>query len=124
MGQGGRPRTEIDKDQFEKLCGLMCTQEEIADFFRCSPDTISRWCEREYKSGFAETYKKLCMPGKISLRRYQFALAKKSAAMAIFLGKNYLGQTDKTEFEDNAALEKLDELLKSVHENAIQSETE
>lgn len=32
---------------------------------------------------------------KITLRRNQLELSKKSAAMAIFLGKNYLGQTDK-----------------------------
>ncbi len=30
----------------------------------------------------------------MSLRRFQFKLAQRSAAMAIFLGKNYLGQSD------------------------------
>jgi len=34
------------------------------------------------------------MVGKISLRRAQFELAKKSTPMAIFLGKNYLHQRD------------------------------
>lgn len=33
--------------------------------------------------------------GKTSLRRTQFRLAEKNASMAIFLGKNYLDQTDK-----------------------------
>jgi hypothetical protein len=33
--------------------------------------------------------------GRTSLRRTQFRLAEKNAAMAIFLGKNYLDQTDK-----------------------------
>ena len=32
--------------------------------------------------------------GLISLRRMQFQLAEKSAAMAIFLGKQHLGQQD------------------------------
>ena len=32
--------------------------------------------------------------GKASLRRVQFDLAKRNAAMAIFLGKNLLGQSD------------------------------
>lgn len=89
-----RPKIEIDKKFFEKLCGLQCTLEEIAGVFDCSPDTIERWCKRQYKMGFAETYKKHSASGKISLRRAQFKLAEKSAAMAIFLGKNYLGQTD------------------------------
>lgn len=35
--------------------------------------------------------------GKVSLRRTQFRLAEKSAGMAIFLGKNYLDQSDKQE---------------------------
>ena len=32
--------------------------------------------------------------GKVSLRRMQFRLAERSAAMAIWLGRNVLGQTD------------------------------
>ena len=87
-------------------------------------DTIENWCKRTYNETFSETFKKKCVAGKISLRRAQFRLAEKSAAMAIFLGKNYLGQTDHVEVEDNTALAKLDELLKGVHENAIQSEAE
>lgn len=90
----GRPRKEIDKGLFERLCGLQCKLDEIAYALDCSADTVERWCKREYKTGFAETFKKHSGSGKISLRRYQFELAKKSAAMAIFLGKQYLGQSD------------------------------
>lgn len=124
MAQMGRPRKQIDPKQFESLCGMMCTEEEIAGFFDCSVDTIENWCKRTYNETFSETFKKKCVAGKMSLRRAQFRLAEKSAAMAIFLGKNYLGQTDHVEVEDNTALAKLDELLKGVHENAIQSEAE
>ena len=94
MARTGRPRKKIDKEQFEKLCGIQCTLSEIAGFFDCSEDTIERWVKRTYKETFAETYKNYSANGKISLRRFQFKLAEKSAAMAIFLGKNYLGQTD------------------------------
>lgn len=93
----GRPRIEIDKEQFEKLCSIMCTEEEIAGFFSCSVDTIERFCKREYQQTFAELYKTFGSYGKISLRRTQFKLAEKSPAMAIFLGKNYLGQKDSFE---------------------------
>lgn len=89
-----RPRTEIDQKQFESLCGLQCTQEEIASFFHCSEDTVTRWCKRTYGTSFAEVYKKKSANGKISLRRAQFRLAEKNASMAIFLGKQYLGQSD------------------------------
>lgn len=93
----GRPRIEIDKTQFEKLCSIMCTEEEIAGFFSCSVDTVERFCKREYGETFAEIYKTFGSYGKISLRRSQFKLAEKSPAMAIFLGKNYLGQKDSFE---------------------------
>lgn len=89
-----RPRKEIDKTEFEKLCGLLCTQEEIADWFDCSVDTLERWCKREYGVTFAASYKKYMGRGKIALRRYQMNLAKESAPMAIWLGKQILGQRD------------------------------
>lgn len=97
----GRPRKEINKEQFAKLCGIFCTEEEIAGFFDCSVDTVGRFCKREYGATFAETYKKLSYAGKISLRRAQFRLAEKNATMAIFLGKNYLGQADVVQQEVN-----------------------
>lgn len=92
-----RPRKEIDEDQFKKMCGLQCTLTEIAGFFDCSEDTIENWCKRTFHEGFSDCYKKYSAGGKISLRRAQFRLAEKNAAMAIFLGKNYLGQTDRIE---------------------------
>jgi len=113
-----RPRKEIDEDNFKKMCGLQCTLAEIAGFFDCSEDTIERWCKRTLKLSFAEAFKKYSAGGKISLRRAQFRLAEKNASMAIFLGKNYLGQTDRieqivTEIED---LTPLSELLKDADE--------
>lgn len=92
-----RPQKQLDQTQFEGLCALQCTLEEIAGFFHCSEDTVERWCKRTYNENFAETYKKHSAKGKMSLRRAQFRLAEKSAAMAIFLGKNYLGQSDRQE---------------------------
>ncbi len=93
----GRPRKQITEEQFKKLCALQCTKEEIASFFECSEDTIERWCKQTFDTTFAATFKTYSAMGKMSLRRYQFKLAEKSAAMAIFLGKNMLGQTDKIE---------------------------
>jgi AraC-like DNA-binding protein len=95
----GRPRKEIDEVLFKKLCGLQCTLEEIAGVFDCSPDTIERWCKRTFRKTFADLYKIHSAKGKMSLRRYQFDLAKKSAVMAIWLGKQYLGQTEKQEVQ-------------------------
>lgn len=95
--KGGRPRIEINQEHFEKLCGIQCTLDEIAGFFLCSEDTIERWCKKTYKMGFAEVFNQKRSSGRISLRRSQFRLAETNPTMAIWLGKQYLGQTDKQE---------------------------
>lgn len=119
-----RPRKEISQTDFEKLCGLQCSMEEIAGWFDVSPDTIERWCLREYKRNFAAVFAEKRGAGKIALRRAQFRLAEKSAAMAIFLGKNYLGQKDSVEYEDKESLARLDAILQGMKDNAAKPETE
>ena len=115
MAKTGRPQKQIDKNSFEKLCGMQCTLEEIAGFFECSADTIERWCKREYQEGFADIYKKYSFEGRIALRRAQFKLAEKNASMAIWLGKQYLGQKDVIEADFNPeSLTKAYELLGGI----------
>ena len=114
MAKMGRPTIEIKEDQFESLCGLQCTLTEIAGFFKCSEDTIENWCKKTYKATFSECYKKYSQGGKISLRREQWKLAQRgNSSMLIWLGKQWLGHTDKVEtttsYED---LTPLAELLK------------
>lgn len=123
MAKLGRPKTNIDQKQFESLCAMMCTEEEIAGFFDCSIDTVNNWCKRTYGETFSDIFKKKSATGKISLRRAQLKLAEKSAVMAIFLGKNYLGQSDTVEYEDKEALTRLDAILHGIVTKAEQ-ETE
>jgi len=92
-----RPRIEINRSEFEKLCSIQCTKEEIAGFFNCSEDTIERWCGREYKASFAVVFSQKRGLGKISLRRSQFRMAETNPSMAIWLGKQYLGQKEQQE---------------------------
>ena len=101
---GGRPRKEINQREFEGLLAIQCSLDEVRAFFNhtlggCSEDTIERWCKRTYNKGFAEVAAEKRMLGRISLRRAQLRLAEKNAAMAIFLGKQYLGQKDTVEAE-------------------------
>ena len=109
MAKVGRPKLKIDPNDVEQLAALQCTYEEIAAFCGCDKSTISR--------NFATEINKGREAGKISLRRKQFKLADTSAAMAIFLGKNYLGQRDTFEYESgdniNATLAEFAGLLKS-----------
>ena len=94
MSNAGRPKIEIDWREFDKLCALQATLVEIAGWFDCSVDTIERRVKEEKAMNFAEYYALRSSKGKISLRRKQWKLADTNANMAIFLGKNYLGQRD------------------------------
>lgn len=111
-----RPRKEINRKHFENLCGIQCSQEEICQFFEVTDKTLNSWCKREYGKGFSEVFKAKRGIGKISLRRTQWKLAEKSPAMAIFLGKNYLGQTDRIEQTINE-VENLAPLADMLNEN-------
>jgi len=99
----GRPFAEIDKKIFENLCGLQCTKLEFCDWFDVEDDTLESWCKRTYKKGFSEVFARKRGKGKISLRRMQWQNAEKgNTAMLIWLGKQYLNQTDKQEItKDN-----------------------
>lgn len=122
---GGRPKKQIDQEQFEKLCALQCTKEEIAAWFDCSEDTIENWCHSTYDSSFSVIFSKKRESGRISLRRAGFELAKKNAAVHIFYAKNYLGMRDNFEVENTEALNRLDNILEGLKDNAgTEQETE
>jgi hypothetical protein len=84
----GRPKIEIDYVAVEKLANIQCTQEEIASFLGISSRTLLR--DEKFKELFAKGREN----GKMSLRRIQWKHAEKSVPMAIWLGKQYLGQKD------------------------------
>lgn len=92
--RGHRPKIEIDYKDLEKLCHIQCTEQEIADWFHCSVDTIERRIKEEFGISFAEYFREHRVGGKIALRRNIFKLAEKHPTMAIFLAKNWLGMKD------------------------------
>ena len=120
----GRPKKEFDKKTFQDLVGLGCKQEEICWFFRdetgkpANIDTLTRWCKREFGMTFQEySQQNGGVALKIKLRKNQIELSKKSAAMAIWLGKQYLNQNE-TPTTDDETLAKLDELLDEIKTDA------
>lgn len=94
MGKAGRPPKEIKQSQFESLCGIQCTKEEICAVLGVSDKTLDKWVNSTYGEDFSVVFKEKRQVGKASLRRSQFELAKKNATMGIWLGKQYLGQKD------------------------------
>jgi hypothetical protein len=88
----GRKAVNIDLEQVEKLCGLQCTDDELASFFGVSPRTIER---RKSQPGFADAMARGKAKGRLSLRRSLWGLAAKgNPAANIFLAKNLLGYKD------------------------------
>jgi hypothetical protein len=87
-----RPEAKIDLAELEKLCGMQCTDEEIAAFFGVSTRTIER---RRKVPKFAEIMDNAKAKGRVSVRRSIFKLAGAgNIAAAIFLAKNLLGYRD------------------------------
>lgn len=97
----GRPLRNFDKKTFEGLCEIQCTVQEIESIFWTDQRTIDKWCQREYNESFSTLYKRFSDDGKMSLRRLQLYHAKKSPAMAIFLGKVILGQRDTVPIDES-----------------------
>lgn len=102
----GRPPKPIDWKIFEQLCHIQCTHEEIASFCHVARDTLYERVEKEYGETFPTVYKRFSEGGKSSLRRHQFRMAEKNCSMAIWLGKQYLGQkeTDENRMPESIAL--------------------
>jgi len=87
-----RPKVKIDLAELEKLCGMQCTDEEIAAFFGISTRTIVR---RRGVQKFNEIMENARAKGRVSVRRNLFRLANAgNIAAAIFLAKNLLGYRD------------------------------
>ncbi len=93
----GRPKLKLNATGIaviEALARVHCTEEEIAGCLRVTVETLHNDLNKEI---FSECIKKGTNDGRMSLRRSQFRLAQESATMAIWLGKQLLGQSDHPE---------------------------
>ena len=95
-----RPLKEIDWEQVDEMCRIHCTGEEQAAVLGIDYDTLNRACKREQGVGFTEYFKQKSAAGKMSLRRRQYTKAMDGDnTQLIWLGKNWLGQSDQPEVE-------------------------
>jgi hypothetical protein len=96
--KGGRPKADIDLETLNKLIAIQCTGEEIASYFNINYDTLNRIVQDQYDLSFSDYFKQNRGKGKVSLRRAQYQTAiDGNITMQIWLGKNWLNQTDKQE---------------------------
>ena len=90
-----RPKKRISQKQFESLCAIQCTKEEICDVLDVTEKTLNNWCKESYGEGFSLVFSKKRALGKASLRRNQWKLAEKgNSTMQIWLGKQILKQSE------------------------------
>lgn len=93
----GRKAVQIDWTAVANLAHINCTLEEVAAFLGLDETTIERAAWRDHGCNFAAWYEPKRQFHKISLRRAQMKMAQRNATMAIWLGKQVLGQKDKQE---------------------------
>lgn len=90
MAKMGRKPIEVDPKLVHDLAAIGCKTVEISTILNVSVDTLDRRFAEEMDKGRANL--------RTSLRRWQLEAAKKgNVTMLIWLGKQLLGQTDKTE---------------------------
>lgn len=80
---------DINPEQVKALAGIQCTVKEMCAVLGCSRTTIFEKYKNELREGRRM--------GKAELRRLQWNAAKDgNTGMLIWLGKQWLGQTDVT----------------------------
>ena len=116
--KAGRPKKyNIDTKQITKLASYGCTNIEIASFFGCE--------ETHIRKNYSEFLTKGREQGKIRLRQMQWKSAEgqetimengkvikqgvlPNVTMQIWLGKQILGQSDKTEYTWDNPIEEIE----------------
>jgi hypothetical protein len=82
----------------EKVASFPLRQEDIAWTMGVSLDTLERRVRKEYKISFAEFQEQRQSKFRMSILQKQYESAMNgNVGMLVWLGKNYLGQLDKTE---------------------------
>ena len=105
----GRPPLETDVKQAEIFGKFKATYKTIAEYYGCSVRTIERLMsvddEDDSKtSEFCRSYKKGLARSKLTLSEAQWknAVEHNNATLQVWLGKNFLDQTDKQEINQTS----------------------
>ena len=77
------------------LAKMQCILDEAASVLNVCPKTFDNYLR--YNKKVREAWENGRAEGKVELRRLQFESAEHSVVMQIWLGKQYLGQSDKQE---------------------------
>lgn len=99
-----RPRADIDWKKVNRYLQAQCDGVGIAGLLGIHPDTLYKACERDHKIGFTAYSEQKRAEGKELLRAKQFETAMSgNVSMQIWLGKQHLGQRDKSDVDQTGA---------------------
>ncbi|MFI4973729.1 MAG: hypothetical protein ACHP84_04220 [Caulobacterales bacterium] len=116
----GRPpvlyATEETLKRIARLGKIQCTVREVAAALGVAESTLMLFFNDVPEA--RDVYEDAKLAGMKSLRRVQFDHAKKNVAMAIFLGKNYLDQSDRNDVKLSGQLSLEAWILQSMGEPA------
>ena len=115
MAKRGRHKVIIDLELVERLANIQCTIDEISGVLKIPESTLRGHAD------FSLVYKNAVKNGKASLRRTQFKMSETSAAMAIWLGKQYLGQNEKFEVTNTELMREEIEIVTNKHKPNIKN---
>ena len=101
----GRPKINLNLEELERLSRLNCTMPEISAYFDIPLRTLEDKFANEVD--VKRAIEKGRATGKLSLRRRQIQIMEETnnPTMAIWLGKQMLGQTDKQEIVQDINIE-------------------
>jgi hypothetical protein len=88
----GRKAVKIDLEELEKVCALQASDEDVSSWFGVSLRTLQK---RRQQPKFAAAMRRGRTKGRMKVRNVQMRLLDKgNAPIAIWLGKNLLGQSE------------------------------
>lgn len=87
----------IHKGQFEAMCRINCTIEEVCAVLQVCHSTLNKWCKQEYNLTAGKAMARFRGEGRMSLRRamWRKAIEDDDGQMQKWLSKQELGMSDK-----------------------------
>ena len=109
-----RPEKPIDWDMVDRLLEAQCNGKEIAAYFNVSPETFYERVVKKHEEGFSSYSHRFSSKGLALLKLAQFnkAVGKLNPTMLMWLGKQYLNQTESPDKGVNeTTLDQFDSLM-------------
>ena len=96
-----RPKVNIDWTAVNSLLEADCEGTEIAAYLGIVPDTLYRRCQEDNNIGFADYLREKKAKGNslLKVKQFEAAIKDKDRTMLVWLGKQRLGQRDRSDIE-------------------------